>query len=54
MESTLSSYSYLKFSFWKLQEQLNKVREEKTNLELQLEKEIDQSKKVKHIYRNNI
>lgn len=54
MESTLSSYSYLKFSIWKLQEQLNKVREEKTNLELQLENEIDRSKKVKHIYRNNI
>jgi len=30
------------------------VKEEKTELELQLEKELDQSKKVKHIFRDNI
>lgn len=46
---TLSSSPTLK-----LQEQLNKVREVKTELELQLEKEVDRSKKVKHIFRDNI
>ena len=45
MEITLF-VTHLKFSTLKLQEQLNKVREEKTELELQLEKEVDRFKKV--------